>query len=67
MPALLPRSDTTPLGGLSMTILLVLIVVGFLATVTIGGFVVWVVTAGLVVAIGYAIIARGWARWTGRR
>lgn len=67
MPRLLPRMDTGAISGTLMNLLIVLLIVGFLVTVTLGGFLVWGILAVIAVLIIYGISARVYYRWIGRR
>lgn len=67
MPRLVPRMDTGAISGTLLNLLILLLIIGFLVTVTLGGFLVWGIAAVIVVLVVYAILARGYYSWIGRR
>ena len=67
MPRVLPAMDTGAISGTLLNLFVVLVIVGFLLTVTIGGFLVWVLSSLVFVLLLYAIAARLYYRWVGRR
>ena len=67
MPRLVPRMDTGAISGTLLNLFFVLVVIGLLVTLTWGGLLVWVLAAALLVLVLYAIAARLYYRWIGRR
>lgn len=65
MPRLIPQVRTGPISSTIFNILVIVLVAGFLLTVTLGGFLVWAIGAVILAAIVYGIIARLHRRWIG--
>ena len=67
MPRLIPSMDTGAISGTLLNLFVVLVVIGFLLTVSFGGFLVWALAALVFVLVLYGMAARLYYRWIGRR